>query len=235
MLGGDRRSDGGAPGRGDVGRRPQPPVARPRRPGHRRGPPRRHVRGRGLAHGDGQVRPAAGAAPRPARPYRRDAQRGVPAAAALRRARPPAPPRGAHGRPGRRGPARHLPRSRRPRPGRPDRRLPPGRRGQGPPVRRVRLHDQGLVAAHRGSPGQPLGAAQPRAVPRARGQARGGRGRAVPAARRRRRRAVPHGRRTAPARADAGGARTRRCRPTSAASTPARPARSRRSGGSSST
>ena len=58
VLGGDRRPDGGAPRRGDVGRRPQPPVARPRRPRHRRGPPRRDVRGRGLAHRDGQVRPA---------------------------------------------------------------------------------------------------------------------------------------------------------------------------------
>ena len=95
MLGGDRRPDGGAPGRGDVGRRPQPPVARPRRPRHRRGPARRDVRGRGLAHGDGQVRPAARPAAGPARPHRRDAQRGVPAAAARRRARPAPPARGA--------------------------------------------------------------------------------------------------------------------------------------------
>ena len=67
----------------------------------------------------------------------------------------------------------------------PDRRLPPGRRGPRPPERRLRLHDQGLVAADRGPPRQPLGAAQPRAVPRARGQARRGRRRPVRAARRR--------------------------------------------------
>ena len=87
LLGGDRRPDGRPPRRGHVGRRPQPPVARPRRPRHRRRPPRRDVRGRRLAHRDGQVRPAAAQAPRPARPHRRDAQRGVPAAAARRRAR----------------------------------------------------------------------------------------------------------------------------------------------------
>ena len=41
-----------------------------------------------------------------------------------------------------------------------DRRLPPGRRVRDRPTRRLRLHDQGLVAADRGPPGQPLGAAQ---------------------------------------------------------------------------
>ena len=40
-LGGDRRPDRPAPGRGAVDRRPQPPVARPGRAGHRGGPPRR--------------------------------------------------------------------------------------------------------------------------------------------------------------------------------------------------
>ena len=54
-----------------MGRRPQPPIARPRRPRHRRRPPRGDVRGRRLAHRDGQVRPAPGPAPRPARPHRR--------------------------------------------------------------------------------------------------------------------------------------------------------------------
>ena len=43
--------------------------------------------------------------------------------------------------------ARHVPRPRRPRPRRADRRLPPGRRGARPPDRRLRLHDQGLAAA----------------------------------------------------------------------------------------
>ena len=57
-----------------------------------------------------------------------------------------------------------LPRPRRPRPRRPARRLPRGRRGPRPPDRHLRLHDQGLVAADRGPPGQSLGAAQPRAV-----------------------------------------------------------------------
>ena len=59
LLGGDRGPDGQPPRRGHVGRRPQPPVAGPRRPRHRRRPARRDVRGRRLAHGDGQVRPAA--------------------------------------------------------------------------------------------------------------------------------------------------------------------------------
>ena len=36
VLGGDRRPDGAPPRRGHVGRRPQPPVARPRRARHRR-------------------------------------------------------------------------------------------------------------------------------------------------------------------------------------------------------
>ena len=95
LLGGDRGPDGQPPRRGHVGRRPQPAVAGPRRPRHRRRPARRDVRGRRLAHGDGQVRPAAAQAPRPDGPHRRDAQRGVPAAAARRRARAPAAHRGA--------------------------------------------------------------------------------------------------------------------------------------------
>ena len=59
LLGGDRRPDGEQARRGHVGRRPQPPVARPRRARHRRRPARRDVRGRRLALRDGQVRPAA--------------------------------------------------------------------------------------------------------------------------------------------------------------------------------
>ena len=54
-------------------------------PGHRGRPPGRHVRVGRLARRDGQVRPAPQAPDRAARPHRRDAQRGVPAAAAGRR------------------------------------------------------------------------------------------------------------------------------------------------------
>ena len=70
-----------------VGRRPQPPVARPRGARHRRGPARLDVRGRGLALRDGQVRAEARRARAAAPARRRDAQRGVPAAAARRRGR----------------------------------------------------------------------------------------------------------------------------------------------------
>ena len=163
LLGGDRRPDGRAPGRGHVGRRPQPPVAGPRRAGHRRRPPRRDVRGRRLAHGDGQVRPAAGSrarrcAPASTRcPTRSTSGCCAPDARELRE-RLEVERR----RPRRRRAAGHLPRPRRPRPRRADRRLPPGRRGARPPARRLRLHDQGLVAAHRGPPRQPLRAAQRR-------------------------------------------------------------------------
>ena len=79
---------------------------------------------------------------------------------------------GRHGRPRRRRAARDVPRPRRARPRRAARRLPPGRRGPRPPERRVRVHDQGLDAADRGPPGEPLGAAQRRAV---RGAGRAGR------------------------------------------------------------
>ena len=90
-LGGARRPGGPAPGRGAVGRRPQPPVAGPRScPTSRPAGIAGDVRGGGLARrspsstaggcascstrdgGDGA-----------ARAHRRDAQRGVPAAAAL--------------------------------------------------------------------------------------------------------------------------------------------------------
>ena len=73
-------------------------------------------------------------APGPAGPHRRDAQRGVPAAPARRRARAARAHRGRRRRPRRRRAAGHVPRPRRPRPRRPDRRLPPGRRGPRPPV-----------------------------------------------------------------------------------------------------
>ena len=101
VLGGDRRSDRLAPGRGAVDRRPQPPVARPGRARHRRGPPRGDVRGGGLARrsrsstaaGCGELFDAPrwrGAAPAD----RRDDQRGVPAAAArVGRRAPRAPAR----------------------------------------------------------------------------------------------------------------------------------------------
>ena len=100
-VGGDRRPDGGAPRRGALGRRPQPPVAGPRRARHRRRAPRGDVRGGRLAHRDRQVRAAPARAlrarrgRRPARADRRDGQRGVPAPAARRRraaARSPARP-----------------------------------------------------------------------------------------------------------------------------------------------
>ncbi len=55
-LGGDRRPGRDAPRRGAVDRRPQPPVARPRRARHRRRAARRDVRGGGLAREHRQVR-----------------------------------------------------------------------------------------------------------------------------------------------------------------------------------
>ena len=103
LLGGDRGPDGEQARRGDVGRRPQPAVARPRRAGHRRRPAGRDVRGRGLALRDGQVRTEARRAGAAAPAHRRDAQRGVPAAAARGRARAARAPRGRRLRP--RGPA----------------------------------------------------------------------------------------------------------------------------------
>ena len=54
-----------------------------------------------------------------------------------------------------------------------------GRRRARPPERRVRLHDQGLAAADRGPPGEPLRAADRRAVRRAGGRARHRPGRPV--------------------------------------------------------
>ena len=68
--------------------------------------------------------------------------------------------------------AGRLPRPRRPRPRGAARGLPRHRRRARPPVGRLRLHDQGLVAADRGPSLQPLGAAQRRAVPRPRPAAR---------------------------------------------------------------
>ena len=132
VLGGDRRPDGGAARRGAVGRRPQPPVARPRGARHRGGPARVDVRGSRLALRDGQVRAEARRARGAAGAGRRDAQRGVPAAAARGRGRAAAAPRGDRRRPRGRRAAAHVPRPRRPRPRRAARRLPPGRRGARP-------------------------------------------------------------------------------------------------------
>ena len=95
-----------------------------------------------------------------ARAHRPDAQRGVPAAAA--RATRPSCASGLEVATDDLDDAALLadvPRPRRPRPRRAARRLPPGRRGPRPAERRLRLHDQGLVAADRGPPGQPLRAA----------------------------------------------------------------------------
>ena len=163
LLGGDRRPDGRAARRGACGSSTS--TASRSTASCPTSPPGRlalDVRGRRLAHRDGQVRAAA----RRARPAlrardRRDAQRGVPAAAARRRAASCGErlevdaddldddellatfrDLGGH----------DLARA--------ARRLPPGRRGPRPPDRRLRLHDQGLVAADRGPPRQPLGAAQ---------------------------------------------------------------------------
>ena len=145
--------------------------------------------------------------------------------------------RGRRRRPRRRRPARHVPRPRRPRPREPDRRLPPGRRGPRPPERRLRLHDQGLVAADRGPSRQPLGAAQPRAVPRARrpASARTPTTRSSPSPPARPRRACARRPAAASSAAPCAPCPRRRSRPTSAASTPARPPRSRPSAASSST
>ena len=167
LLGGDRRPDGGRASARSCGSSTStasrstascptsPPAAWPR---CSRPPAGTCVM---VKYGAAAARARAGAA----RAHRRDAQRGVPAAAARRRAR------AARAARGRRADdlddaraAGHVPRPRRPRPRRAARRLPPGRRGARPPERRLRLHDQGLAAADRGPPGQPLGAAHRRAV-----------------------------------------------------------------------
>ena len=138
----------------------------------------------------------------------------------------------------RRRAAGDVPRPRRPRPRRARRRLPPGRRRAGPPDRRVRLHDQGLDAADGGPPGQPLRAAERRAVRAARAA------RSAPTPRTRGRRSTTTRPRRRCARRPAGGSSGRsrssspirpRCPTTSGASTRARSPRSRRSGASSST
>ena len=125
------------------------------------GPARGDVRGGRLARRDGQVRAAAADAS-PALRARIDAmpneeyQRLLRADA--RRAARAARGRRAAGR--RRRAARRVPRPRRPRPGRADRGLPRRRRRARPPERRLRVHDQGLAAAHRGPPREPLRAAR---------------------------------------------------------------------------
>ena len=103
-LGGDRRPVGGAARRGAVGGGPEPPVARPGRAGHRLRPPRRDVRGGGLAGAHREVRaPARGLFERagrrgPAAAHRRDAERGVPAPPARRPGRAARAPAGAERR-----------------------------------------------------------------------------------------------------------------------------------------
>ena len=185
---------------------------------------------------------------RAAAPDRRDAQRGVPAAAArLRRraaraaaghGRGPARPRRARRRARRRRAAARRPRPRRPRPRRAARRLPGGRRRHRPPVRGLRLHDQGLGAADRGPPVEPLGAALRGAV-RARSPASSAPTPGDPWRRfapdsRGRRLCAERG--AAPAaRAVAGPPSRPRCRPSSAAATRARSRPSRRSAASSPT
>ena len=64
-LGGGARPDGRRARRGRLGRRPQPAVARPRRPDDGRHPAAGHVRRGRLAGAHGEVRPAAGGAVRP--------------------------------------------------------------------------------------------------------------------------------------------------------------------------
>ena len=171
-----------------MGRRPQPPVARPRRPGDGDPAAAGHVRRRRLAGADRQVRPPARGAVRVAgrrgraRAHRCDAQRAVPAHA-------PRPGRGGSRAPARRraGHARHQagdrrlrrratapdrPQPRRPRPRGAAGGIPRGRRGGRSAERRLRLHGEGLVAADRGPPVQPLGPAHRRAVRGARAAAR---------------------------------------------------------------
>ena len=186
-LGGDLRPGRRKARRGALDRRSQPAVARPRRAGHVRRPPAGDVRGRRLADGHGQVRPAAARAVRARRRRRsaaadrRDGERGVPAAAAQRRGRAARAvarlgPRAAGNRaPGLRarrlGGARRDPGPRWPRP-RLGARGPGGmRRGRRSALGPVRVHDQGLAPADRGPSGQPLRPAQ-------RGPAHGAGGRA---------------------------------------------------------
>ena len=182
-LGGARRPDGPAPRRGAVDRRPQPPVARPRRARHRRRPDRRDVRGRRLADDHGQVRAPAARAVRArrrrgaARAHRRDAQRGVPATAAQPgrgaarapagrrrdRARRPAHRR----RPRRRRAARGDPRPRRPRPRRPARRVPRADSDHDRPSVIFAYTIKAWSLADAGPSGEPLRAAHRAAVARA--------------------------------------------------------------------
>ena len=83
-----------------MGGRPQPPVAGPRRAGHRRRPPGRDVRGGRLAHRDGQVRPAADrAAPRCAPASTRCPTRSTSGCCARRRSRAARAARGRRLRP----------------------------------------------------------------------------------------------------------------------------------------
>ncbi len=171
-LGGRRRPAGRPPRGAALGRRPQPPVPGPGGPGHPDRAAAGHVRGGRLAGRDAEVGPADLRALRPARrlraasPARGDAQRGVPADAPRRLLRGRDEDHGREryaaaagaARRGALGPARR----RRPRPGRPRpraarRHLP--RRRRPAAERGVRLHRQGSRAADRGTPQQPLRAA----------------------------------------------------------------------------
>ena len=252
-LGGAGRPGRAAPRRGAVDRRPQPPVARPDRPGHRRGPDRGDVRGGRMADDHRQVRALAARAVRArgrrgaAPPDRRDAQRGIPAAAAgdggrAARAtsghrRRQTGPRPADRRARRRGAAARDPRSRRSRPRRSARGVRPGGRRDRSAVGDLRVHDQGVAAGDAGPSGESLGAALERTDGGARPRDRRRPVRSVGALSRglARGRALLRG-------GDAAGPGSRRARtprrrppPTSGGPTPARPRPSRRSGGSSST
>ena len=172
--------------RGALDRRPQPPVARPRRPRHRRRAARVDVRGGRLArrstvkYGRLAARRCSSATGGEALRGRIDEmpneeyQRLLRASADELRERLPGSGRGRRELGALVGELdddellRAVPRPRRPRPRRPARRLPGDRRGDGPPLRGLRLHDQGLGAADRGPSRQPLGAAVRGAVERAR-------------------------------------------------------------------
>ncbi len=209
MLGGHPRPDGRRARRSGLDRRPQPAEPRPGRAQHRRGPPRGHVRRRGLAGAHRQVRAAAARAVRPPRrrrptpPHRRDAQPRVPTVAALH-PRPAArtAARGrrqagrARRRAGRRHPARRHPQPRRPRHLRPAGRVHLDRRHA--PDGDLRLHRQRPRPGLGRPPAEPLLAADRRADGGARPAGRGSGRRPVGAVHRRFRRgdAVPRDRRT---------------------------------------
>jgi hypothetical protein len=222
-LGGARGSGGAAPRRGAVDRGPQPPVARPRRAGHRVRPHRGHVRGGRLARDHREVRPPVGGAVRASRRRRaapadrRHEERGVPASAVLtgrRAARPSARRRAlatragaARGRAGGRRAGGGGARPRWPRPRAAARRLRRSGRRDRSAVGGLRLHAEGVAAADARPSGQPLRVAVAAAVGGPRGRAGGRRRRPVGRVRGRLAggRAVRRGRDTAGAGAAPGG------------------------------